>query len=131
MDAVYPVYSSLVSSFRYRASSAGPVVAAVDRKVVVFHSSKAFLVVGEVEVGVARETTKSEAVCTLLLLRLFKSVTAPKCRQPSSFSLPAVSHDVILEESESSEHEWKKAKRCRKITFDLSMHHRDNELSHL
>ncbi|CAO4380182.1 unnamed protein product [Caenorhabditis nigoni] len=58
-------------------------------------------------------------------------IPAPKCRQPSSFSLPAVSHDVILEESESSEHEWKKAKRCRKITFDLSMHHRDNELSHL
>ncbi|CAL2045502.1 hypothetical protein CAEBREN_20370 [Caenorhabditis brenneri] len=58
-------------------------------------------------------------------------IPAPKCRQPSSFSLPAVSHDVIIEESESSDHEWKKAKRCRKITFDLSMTHRDNELSHL
>ncbi|EFP11288.1 hypothetical protein CRE_30911 [Caenorhabditis remanei] len=56
---------------------------------------------------------------------------AQKCRQPSSFSLPAVSHDVILEESESSDHEWKKAKRCRKITFDLSMTHRDSDLSHL
>ncbi|CCD72501.1 uncharacterized protein CELE_ZC404.15 [Caenorhabditis elegans] len=54
-----------------------------------------------------------------------------KCRQPSSFSLPAVSHDVILEESESSDHEWRKAKRCRKITFDLSMTRRDNDLSQL
>ncbi|CAI2353602.1 unnamed protein product [Caenorhabditis sp. 36 PRJEB53466] len=58
-------------------------------------------------------------------------IPAPKCRQPSSFSLPAVSHDVILEESESSDHNWKHEKRCRKITFDLSMTHRDNEFSQL
>uniref|UniRef100_A0A8R1I742 Secreted protein n=1 Tax=Caenorhabditis japonica TaxID=281687 RepID=A0A8R1I742_CAEJA len=58
-------------------------------------------------------------------------IPAQKCRQPSSFSFPVVSHNVILEESESSDHQWKQVKRCRKITFDLSMTRRSDDLSHL
>lgn len=102
------------------------------------------------DVVVAEEpvTTRSEAVCTRHPHQLYRFVSPiesakhralpldipapPKCRQPSSFSLPAVSHDVILEESESSsDHQWKKAKRTRKITFDLSMTNRDQDFSHL
>ncbi|CAB3396840.1 unnamed protein product [Caenorhabditis bovis] len=47
-----------------------------------------------------------------------------KSRQPSSFSLPAV--DTVIEKDPS-----RQAKRCRKITFDLSMSTRVNEFSQL
>ncbi|KAF1751439.1 hypothetical protein GCK72_017993 [Caenorhabditis remanei] len=73
MDTVYPIYSSLVSSFPYRAFSAGSAEAVAARNLVVYHSSKISRVAGEVEVDVAPETMKREVVCTLRPRRLFKS----------------------------------------------------------